>query len=105
MHAVARSYHTNSKQRVRSLLKLLLDEMGLDVDAQRKGWSDGNTPLHLACERGNLVVAQVLIELGATYSLLNGWGKCMYMISKTARCAMVCYYIAQYLGMRQTVRK
>lgn len=77
MHGIARFHRMKRKERVRTLLKVLLDEAGLDVNAQREGWSDGNTALHLACERGNHVVAEVLIELGATRSLLNTWGKCI----------------------------
>jgi ankyrin repeat protein len=85
VHGVARSHYTNKKkEEVRTVLKLLLDEAGIDVDDQRGVWSDGNTALHLACERGNHIIVGVLLELGATHSLPNKWG--MTPLSLAAGC-------------------
>ncbi|KAM9788342.1 receptor-interacting serine/threonine-protein kinase 4 [Neosynchiropus ocellatus] len=44
------------------IVKLLIKQAGANVDWQT---TDGRTPLHLACHRGQYRVARILIELGA----------------------------------------
>ncbi|CAN0033270.1 unnamed protein product, partial [Scytosiphon promiscuus] len=48
-------------------------EYGADVNTTRDG--DGNTPLHLASQKGLIEIVQVLLEAGGDETALNGEGK------------------------------
>jgi ankyrin repeat protein len=48
-------------------VKLLL-ESAADVNAIQM---DGQTPLHLACEKGHLDIAQLLLESAADFNAVN----------------------------------
>merc|ERR1712039_1039970 len=56
------------------MVKLLL-EKGATVDAQD---SNGNTPLHMACEQGHVQVSTFLVQQGALPDRMDASGRTAY---------------------------
>ena len=61
------------------------DNATTQIDVSRPN-TDGNTPLHLACENGDTECVNVLLEAGANLAVRNAEGKTPIAVSRNAEC-------------------
>ena len=72
-----------------ALVSLLLD-LGLAVDATDK---KQNTPLHVACEHGNLEIVRALVDRGAAVDTSTALHTTPLQVACTHGQAQICHFL------------